>query len=113
VATERDRKEKLSNKRRLVKEGVNYYDKLSFEFRSGALMTLRLFAKAADWSSRNPGGSGLKAQTALPPHLSFPRPDLLGPHPTSSLAVPWSLEVGVDSSGEVKPRGSPGEKSVC
>lgn len=59
----------MSNKKKLVKEGVNSRDKLSFEFRSGALMTLRLFAKAADWSSRNLGDSGLKAQTILPPHL--------------------------------------------
>lgn len=32
----------------MVKEGVNNYDKLGFEFRSGALMTLRLFAKDAN-----------------------------------------------------------------
>lgn len=34
--------------KRLVKEGVSNYDKLSSEFRNGALMTLRLFAKAAN-----------------------------------------------------------------
>lgn len=75
-------------------------------------MALRLFAKAADWSSRNPGGSGFKAQTVLPPHLhTFIShiPTSLCSHLTSSLAVPWSLEDGVDS-GEVKWREVQGKR---
>lgn len=49
-------------------EGVNNCDKLSLEFRRGALMTLRLFAEAANGLSRKP--------LAVPVSLK-PKPSLL------------------------------------
>lgn len=50
--TQNQNGEYLLHIKRRVKEGINNRDKLSFEFRSGALMTLRLFAKAANGFAR-------------------------------------------------------------
>lgn len=103
MARERNRREKLSSRKRLVKEGVSSRDKLSFEFRSGALI-LRLFAKAADWSSRNIGDSGLKAQVFLPTFTTlFPTSRPLK-FPPDSLARTFQ--------GEVRWRGGSGEEGA-